>query len=138
MGLLLVEVLIFVISSIIAKVMVKKRRFLAKRVVIGKDDEETKTHLLDIAQMINTQREVHILPTCEECTITITGKEREITSIKVENERTMIHKTFEKGCSSSRTIDKGFSECGATFFVASEVWACLNMFVFIIGLIGLL
>ena len=114
--------------------MVKKRSFLAKRMIIGKDDEETKTHLLDIAQMIDTQREVHI--PCEECTITITGKENEITSIKVENNRTMVQKTFEEGFSA--TIDKGFSELGATFFVAFGVWAYLSLFAFVVGLIMML
>lgn len=135
---LLVEVLIFVISLIIAKKMVRKRSALAKGMAIGKDDEETKTNLLDIAQIAYTEREIQIPQTCEECTITITGKENKITSIKVENQRTMIHQVFEEGNCKINTIDKAFSECAATYYVAVGLWTWASLIVCIYGLLSLM
>lgn len=110
--------IIYAISFVIAIPITKKRLCGAKRLVIGKETEERKEELRNIARDIILE---HKIPDfMDGIEITISKKKNKITSIKMETEKTIV--TLIPG-GETYIIDKGFSEVGAIAVTALPIFA---------------
>lgn len=109
--------IIYAISFAISIPITKNRLLWAKKMVIGKDSEERKEKLRNIARDIILE---HKIPNeMDGVEVTINKEKDKITKVRMETEKTIL--TLMPG-GKTNIMDKGFSEIGATSVTAMMIW----------------
>lgn len=108
---------IYGICYLIALPIAKRRKLRAKRMIIGKDSEERKEELRNIARDIFLEKKIP--DEVENAKATIIKEGSKITSVKMETEKTIL--TLKLGGETIIT-NKGFSENGAAAALAIDLF----------------
>ena len=109
--------IIYAISFAISIPITKNRLLWAKKMIIGKDSEERKEELRNIARDIILE---HKIPSeMDGVEVTINKEKDKITKVRMETEKTIL--TLMPG-GKTNIIDKGFSEISATAVIAMGIW----------------
>ena len=129
---------LLVIIFIIARAMVKKRIWLARRCVIGKDSPEKLEELKNLAKSMFTNGTLSMPADFNdaetyELSIELTKRKHEITRVRIKSEKTIVT------CSSEEpepyVFHNGLSERGATIYVFVSLLSILlfiAMFLFLL------
>lgn len=117
MSFFVIEAILIVICIILAKIMVAKRIWFAKRLNIGKDSEANVEKLKQFAENLLSKEITD--PLLDGLTINVEIKEGKIVQTKIESDKTQIISSKENG---TRYFNHAWSQRGAVGITAFSIW----------------
>lgn len=117
MSFFVIEAILIVICIFLAKKMVSKRIWFAKRLNIGKDSDANVEKLKKFAESLLSKEITD--PALDGLTINVEIKEGKIVQTKIENDKTQIISSEENG---TRYFNHAWSQRGAVGITAFTIW----------------
>lgn len=117
MSFFVIEAILIVICIFLAKKMVSKRIWFAKRLKIGKDSDANVEKLKKFAESLLSKEITD--PALDGLTINVEIKEGKIVQTKIENDKTQIISSEENG---TRYFNHAWSQRGAVGITAFTIW----------------